>query len=81
MISINREAPSLICTHTLTHVLRKREKEEGKRRRRRSVFGALALMLGFGLALSYETLFFRHCIMVIYIEEVFLSFSLWGFLG
>ena len=43
---------------------------------------SLALMLGFGLSLiSYETLFFGHCTLVIYIEEVLLGFSLLGFPG
>ena len=32
------------------------------------------LFLGFGL-LIYETLFFGHCILVIYIKEVLLAFS------
>ena len=50
MISINREVPSLICTHSLTHVLCKREKEEGHRRRMRRVFGVLVLNLGFGIS-------------------------------
>ena len=37
------------------------------------------LCLGFGLSLD-ETLFFGHFILVIYIEEVLLGFSLLGFL-
>ena len=36
------------------------------------------LCLGFGLSL-YETLFFGHCILVIYIEEVFAGFFPLGF--
>ena len=42
----------------------------------------LALVLGFGLFLSYEILFFGHCTLVIYIEEVLLGFlPLVGFPG
>ena len=44
------------------------------------------LCLGFGLSLSlslslslYETLFFGHCIMVIYIKEFFVGFLPLGF--
>ena len=37
------------------------------------------LCLGFGLSLD-ETLFFGHCILVIYIDEVLLGFSILGFL-
>ena len=36
------------------------------------------LCFEFGLSL-YETLFFGHCIMVIYIEEVFVGFFPLGF--
>ena len=36
------------------------------------------LCLGFGLSI-YDTLFFGHCILVIYIEEVLLRFSFQGF--
>ena len=36
------------------------------------------LCLGFEISL-YETLFFGHCIMVIYIEEVFVGFFPLGF--
>ena len=48
-------------------------KKGGQRRRSISVFGVLVLMLGVW-SLSYETLFFGHCILVIYIEEVFVGF-------
>ena len=36
------------------------------------------LCMGFGLSLD-ETLFFGHCILVIYIEEVFVGFFPLGF--
>ena len=72
--SINKEVPSLVYTHSLTLVLCKTKKEGG---------GLVSLVfwllcLGFGLSI-HETLFFGHCILVIYIEEVLLVFSLSGF--
>ena len=77
-ISINREAPSLICTHSHTCVVQERE-------RRRDKEGGILVSLvfwllcfGFGLSLD-ETLFFSHCILVIYIEEVFARFFPLGF--
>ena len=36
------------------------------------------LCLGFGLSI-YETLFFAHCIMVMYNEEIFVGFFPLGF--
>ena len=72
-ISINREAPSLIYTHSFTLVLRKREKGGGLVS---SVFWLLCL--GFSLSL-YEPLLFVHCILVIYIEDVFVGFFPLGF--
>ena len=58
----------------------RQRKKEGQIRRRTSVFGELwILCLGFGLSLSYETLFFGHCILVIYIEELFARFFPLGF--
>ena len=75
-ISINREAPSLIYTHSLALVLHKRDKEGG---------GPVPLVFWllcfrFGLSLD-KTLVFGHCILVIYIEEVLLGFSLSGIPG
>ena len=77
-ININREAPSLICTHTHTCIV-----EERERRRDREGGGPVSLIfwlicLGFGLSLD-ETLFFGHSILVIYIEEVLLGFFPLGF--
>ena len=71
--SINREAPSLIYTHTCVA-------QEREIRRDREGGGPMSLVfwllcLGFGLSLD-ETLFFGHCILVIYIEKVLLGFSL-----
>ena len=45
-ITINREAPSLIYTHSFSDLYCARERKEGRRRRRTSVFGVFSLMLG-----------------------------------
>ena len=62
-----------MLVHTHSHLYCARERKEGHRRRRTSVFGVWLLCLGFGISL-YETLFFGHCILVIYIEDVFARF-------
>ena len=70
--------PSFIYTHSLTYCARERKKE-GQRRRRTNFFGVLALMLGYWPLSIYEILLFGHCIMVIYIEELFARFFPLGF--
>ena len=62
--------------YTLTHTCVAEESE----RRDREGGGLVSLVfwllcLEFGLSI-YETLFFGHCIMVIYIDEVLMGFSL-----
>ena len=71
-----RRPPSFIHIHSHLYCTRERKKE-GQRRRRTSFFGVLVLMLlVWSFSLSYDTLFFGHCILVIYIEEVLLVFPL-----
>ena len=77
-ININREVPSLIYMHSLTLVLRKTEKKGGIEKEDQCLW-CLALMLGVWSLSLYETLFFGHCILVIYIEEVFDGFFPLGF--
>ena len=65
-------------THSHTCIAQERE-----RRRDREGGGPMSLVfwlirLEFGLSLD-ETLFFGHCILVIYIEEVFVGFLPLGF--
>ena len=54
-------------------------KKEGQRRRRTSVFRVFPLRGLISLSLSYEAFSFGHCILVIYIEEVFVGFFPLGF--
>ena len=75
-VEIGRHPPSFMHTHS--HLDCARERKEGHRRRT-SVFGVLALMLGVWSLSLYETLFFGCCILVIYIEEVFAQFFPLGF--
>ena len=68
--------------YTLTHTCIAQERE---RMREREGGGPNSLVfwilcLGFGISID-ETLFFGHYILVIYIEEVLLDFSILGFLG
>ena len=76
-VEIGRHPPSFMHTHSHLYCTRG-TKKEGQRRRRTSVFDVWLLCLGFGLSLN-ETFFFGHCIMVIYIKDVFVGFFPLGF--